>query len=51
MFSKQGSNIKESDWEEYVGGYFLCMDITNAATTTETASKQTFPWNLQWDLA
>jgi acylpyruvate hydrolase len=29
MISKDGKNIKESEWHEYVGGYFLCLDITD----------------------
>ena len=29
MISKDGKNIKGSDWYDHVGGYFLCMDITD----------------------
>ena len=29
MISKSAKSIKESDWQQYVAGYFLCMDITD----------------------
>ncbi|CAI2376625.1 unnamed protein product [Moneuplotes crassus] len=30
MISKTGKHIKEDEWQSYVGGYFLAMDITDA---------------------
>lgn len=29
MISKQGKNIKKEDWYDYVGGYFLALDLTD----------------------
>ncbi|CAI2376226.1 unnamed protein product [Moneuplotes crassus] len=29
MISKTAKNIKERRWRDYIGGYFLCLDITD----------------------
>jgi acylpyruvate hydrolase len=29
VVSKEGKNIKKENWREYVGGYFLALDLTD----------------------
>lgn len=29
MVAKNGKNIQKDQWEEYVGGYFLALDLTD----------------------
>ncbi|CAD8138876.1 unnamed protein product [Paramecium pentaurelia] len=45
MISKQGKNIKKEEWYDYVGGYFLALDLTDRELQAHF-KKQGFPWDL-----
>lgn len=29
MIGKHGKNIKKEEWNDYIGGYFLALDLTD----------------------
>ncbi len=45
MISKEGKNIQSQNAFEYVGGYFLALDMTDRDLQAHF-KKQGFPWEL-----
>ena len=45
MISKQTTKIDETNWEEYIAGYFLAFDFTDKELLFEAREKG-FPWTL-----
>jgi acylpyruvate hydrolase len=45
MIGKEGKNIKQENWQEYIGGYFLALDMTDRDMQGHF-KKQRFPWDL-----
>lgn len=45
MIGKEGKNIEKQNWQEYVGGYFLALDLTDRDMQAHF-KKQGFPWDL-----
>ena len=44
MISKKAKEIDESNWEEYIAGYFLAFDLTDKDLLFEAREKG-FPWS------
>lgn len=45
IIKKKGKNIKKKKWKDYIGGYFLALDITDRTLQNE-AKKNSQPWAL-----
>ncbi|CAD8080741.1 unnamed protein product [Paramecium sonneborni] len=45
MVGKIGKNIQKDKWQEYIGGYFLALDLTDREMQAHF-KKQGFPWDL-----
>ena len=45
MIKKTGSNIQKKDYEQYLGGYFLALDLTDRDLQAHF-KKEGFPWDL-----
>ena len=43
MLKKTGYKIKRSEWKDYIGGYFLLLDYTDAVFLKESITK-CLPW-------